>query len=836
MSDHTHREDPESFQADATDRFLDLAFGQKLLSRAREQKPISVVTAVERRTGSSIRLNLPEAEENDRVILRSCSDDDLASLGSARYQVLGEIAKGGVGVVYKSRDVDLCRDVAMKVVHERFKNRPEMLHRFVEEAQIGGQLQHPGIVPVYEIGLLADDRPYFAMKLVKGVTLGLLLAKRKGPDEERQRFLTIFKQVCQTVAYSHARHVVHRDLKPSNVMVGTFGEVQVVDWGFAKVLPNGGAADDRRTQQPQRSPRQPPLSVVETMRTQDGSSHSTAGSVLGTPAYMPPEQARGHVEELDERSDVFSLGAVLCEILTGEPPYVVAEAEGQEAGDLLAMAAAAELPPALQRLDTCGADDELVRLAGRCLSASRAARPRDASVVAEEISGYLHAVEERAQTAQLAAAEARGRVAEERRARKVVLGLASAVIAIILLGTGGYLWVKADQDQRLQQASNKVQAALQEARRLQGQAEAAQGDARAIWKESLAAARRAEDVAATEGVEQELRQQVVDLLGTLNRQATQATKDWRMLRRLEEVPVPPANRIAFSGWTREESSRLDREYTVAFERYGVDVDRVPVAEAADRLSGAISQQLAAALDHWAVVRFGRGKERDGASWRPLIDLARRLDSGDTLRNSLRGFMAASPRKPSDGKRESMRLQELVASTDPSQLSGTGALFLGDLLVAVGEVKSAIEIYGAAQRVHPDDFMLNFRLGRVLEQLDPPRFEEAAEYYAIALALRPRITYVRHQLMGALVRDGRHEAGIATARAFVQGWPEDWASHFSLGYALAGQGDQDAAIRAYRRAIELEPDLPQAHMNLGVALWKKGELSKAIEHYRRAIEL
>ena len=124
-----------------------------------------------------------------------------------------------------------------------------MVRRFVEEAQIGGQLQHPGVVPIYELGTLADHRPFFAMKLVKGHTLAQLARRRKEPADDLPRFLSIFEAVCQTMAYAHARGVIHRDLKPSNVMVGSFGEVQVMDWGLAKVLPRGGVVDDARAGQ-----------------------------------------------------------------------------------------------------------------------------------------------------------------------------------------------------------------------------------------------------------------------------------------------------------------------------------------------------------------------------------------------------------------------------------------------------------------------------------------------------------------------------------------------------------------------------------------------------------
>ena len=235
---------------------------------------------------------------------------------SARLQLFGEIARGGMGAVLKGRDVDLGRDLAVKVLLEKHRDRPELVRRFVEEAQIAGQLQHPGVVPIYELGAFADRRPYFAMKLVKGRTLAGVLADRGDVAEGQMGLLGTLLQVGQTVAFAHARGVIHRDLKPSNVMVGSFGEVQVMDWGLAKVLPRGGVADDAeagRTEQHE--------TLIATARSGSGSDQSQAGSVLGTPAYMAPEQARGEIEAVDRRADVFAPGAMLCEVLTGQPAF-----------------------------------------------------------------------------------------------------------------------------------------------------------------------------------------------------------------------------------------------------------------------------------------------------------------------------------------------------------------------------------------------------------------------------------------------------------------------------------------------------------------------------------
>ena len=210
----------------------------------------------------------------------------------------------------------LGRDLALKVLLDHHRDRADLVDRFVEEAQICGQLQHPGVVPVYELGTLADHRPFFAMKLVKGRTLAALLAERSSPADDLPRFLSIFEAVCQTMAYAHARGVIHRDLKPSNVMVGSFGEVQVMDWGLAKVLPKDGqpAAQTGRRRPANET-------VVATLRSKGDSDLSQAGSVLGTPAYMAPEQARGEIEAIDRRADVFALGSILCEILTGRPAF-----------------------------------------------------------------------------------------------------------------------------------------------------------------------------------------------------------------------------------------------------------------------------------------------------------------------------------------------------------------------------------------------------------------------------------------------------------------------------------------------------------------------------------
>src|SRR5208337_1430420 len=375
---------------------------------------------------------------------------------SIRYQIDGEIARGGMGSILKGRDPDLNCDVALKVLREDLHDNADMVRRFVEEAQIGGQLQHPGIVPIYELGTFADRRPFFAMKLVKGRTLAEMLASRRpsGPIHKPEapakapppmpsqalqaceetaadlpRFLSIFESIAQTVAYAHSRGVIHRDLKPSNVMVGSFGEVQVMDWGLAKVLPRGGVVDDDAAGKPD-----PQESVIATARSgSDDSDLSHAGSVLGTPSYMAPEQARGEIDVIDERADVFALGSILCEILTGQPAFT-----GRTSGEIQRKAAQGDLADALERLDACAADGELVSLARDCLAREREDRPREAGAVSGRVTAYLAGVQDKLRRTELERVEAEARAAEEKKRRRVQLALAASVMATALLGGGGW--------------------------------------------------------------------------------------------------------------------------------------------------------------------------------------------------------------------------------------------------------------------------------------------------------------------------------------------------------------------------------------------------------------
>ena len=286
-----------------------------------------------------------------------------------KYSISSELARGGMGSILEARDNDLRRTIAMKVMLSGENPPPPEYERFIKEAQVTGFLEHPNIVPVHELGVDKNDRPFFVMKLVGGESLQSILERiRKGNKGYIEKYpfrnlLGIFIQVCNAVSYAHSKGVIHRDLKPENIMVGEFGEVLVMDWGLSKVM-------DLEEIQVQRDfPRD------------NDYTKTIEGSVIGTPAYMPPEQAKGDAELTDERSDVFSLGAILCEMVTGKPIY-----SGNSIMEVIAKASSVEIekPSPKTKLPK-----ELMRICFKALAKEMGRRYSSVQELSDAIRSYL---------------------------------------------------------------------------------------------------------------------------------------------------------------------------------------------------------------------------------------------------------------------------------------------------------------------------------------------------------------------------------------------------------------------------------------------------------------
>ncbi|MHC4777240.1 MAG: serine/threonine-protein kinase [Planctomycetota bacterium] len=309
---------------------------------------------------------LLRAEEEAHDMVAGVSGED-------RYTVLDEIARGGMGAIVKLVDNDIRRPVAMKVIlGEEAGGR---LERFVEEAQVTGQLEHPNIVPVHELGVDDKGKVYFTMKLVKGESLERVIDGIADRDEEALRtytlshLLQIFLKVCDAVAFAHSRGVIHRDLKPENVMIGRFGEVLVLDWGLAKV----DGEEDRNLED-----------LVATVRSEKETGKSLTGDVMGTPSYMPPEQADGRVEEVDERSDVFALGGILYRILCHEAPYT-----GETVTNVMMKAVEGRIVPPRRRSPYLPIPAELESICMKAAARCKADRYPSVEALIEDIRAYL---------------------------------------------------------------------------------------------------------------------------------------------------------------------------------------------------------------------------------------------------------------------------------------------------------------------------------------------------------------------------------------------------------------------------------------------------------------
>ena len=280
-----------------------------------------------------------------------------------RFRILRPHAKGGLGEVFIAHDSELRREVALKEIQNRYADDQNSRSRFVLEAEITGGLEHPGIVPVYGLGQYADGRPFYAMRFIRGDSLQDAIRrfhKADTPGRDRgerslalRQLLGRFVDVCDAIDYAHSRRVLHRDLKPGNIMLGKYGETLVVDWGLAKPL---GSAE--KATESMEAPLQP--------SSASGSNPTQMGSAVGTPAYMPPEQAAGRLDQLGPASDVYSLGATLYSLLTGIPPF-----EGKDIGAVLRQVEQGEFRPPRQVKPAVPAALEAV-----CLKAM-ALRPED---------------------------------------------------------------------------------------------------------------------------------------------------------------------------------------------------------------------------------------------------------------------------------------------------------------------------------------------------------------------------------------------------------------------------------------------------------------------------
>jgi tetratricopeptide (TPR) repeat protein len=750
-----------------------------------------------------------------------------------RYPIVGVIGKGGVGIVYRSLDEQLQRPLAIKALQLRHLGNDDLARRFLREARIMSQLQHPGVPPVHEIRMMPDGRPCFTMKLIVGDNFADQLGRRGQPGDDLAAHLGTFAQICQTLSYAHARRTIHRDLKPNNIMVGAFGEVQVMDWGLAKVL-------DDTTAEPASGPGNSPGAVPE--------GGTVAGTVMGTYAYMAPEQARGDVALVDERSDVFGLGAILCEILTGQPPYPTASTIDRQV-----QAIRGDLDDALQRLDRSGADADLVELCKRCLARRRDERPRHAGMVADAMAQYQAGVQERMRAADMARVAAQARAAEERKRRRVSVALLLLALAFVAAVGGAAVWYVMDQAARSEEARRREAEQAEEARRREAEQQSRQRetairneyvnqqvsvalDEATKWQEqisnhladpiqtaTLLSNPEQEWKARLDGAERAL-QQAVKLAQSSKEgllPAVQARLDrvaaavqvargqWELGKECDAIRVGAARSVD----GKFDQLQIGPKYLAFFAGLKLDLAAGDVEQVAAAVARhPLRYVLVAALDHWAENTHGSSPLAPR-----LLEAARRADP-DPWRDRVRTFKMLH---------DTAARQQLAAEVQPGQHSPHVLLLLS---VSLPDA-DAVELLRRALVAHPRDFWLHFYLG---DRLKKPA--ERISCYQAAVALRPDSAPAYNNLGATLRAAGQLEAAIAAYRKAVSCDRTHANAHNNLSAALFDMGDLEEAIAAARQAIQLDSRHAVAHVNLALSLYYKKDWAGAVAACDTALKI
>jgi serine/threonine protein kinase/tetratricopeptide (TPR) repeat protein len=673
------------------------------------------------------------------------------------YKLLQQIGEGGMGTVFMAEQTQpVQRKVALKILKPGMDSR-QVLGRFEAERQALALMDHPNIAKVIDAGttnpvaggqwpvaseekpdaaslatshwpLATAGRPYFVMELVKGVPITKYCDDHHLTPKQR---LELFVPVCQAVQHAHQKGIIHRDLKPSNVLVAEYDDkpvAKVIDFGVAKATG--------------------PKLTERTLFTE-------FGQIVGTLEYMSPEQAKLNALDIDTRSDIYALGVLLYELLTGTTPFEKKRLHQAALDEVLRIIREEEPPKPSTRLSTtkelpsiaANRGLEPKKLSGlvrgeldwivmKCLEKDRNRRYETASSFAMDIQRYLG-------DEPVLACPPSGwyRFRKFARRNKARLAVGGLIFFFLVLIGGGSSWVIRDRAARNAVTEENVRLALDEAERLQEERR---------WLGALEAVKRAEGLVAASDSSLQLQQQVRG-----HRQ------DLEMIGRLEDIQLQST---AVKEGHFDRGSR-DQAYAQAFRDYGIDVLTLDPAKAGERLrEKSVHVQLAAALDDWAIIRKG-----PGTSSEELRAIARAADP-DSWRNRLRDAMEANSPEI---------LKNLAAAAPVHELPPSTLMLLGEALGNRGAVAQAVTLLRQAQLLYPGDFWINHTLAHWLSEGVSPQLDEALRFYTAAAVLRP-------QSMGA-----RQNVGA------VLWQKERW----------------DEAFAEYREALRISKDIPEAQAHL-----------------------
>jgi eukaryotic-like serine/threonine-protein kinase len=769
-------------------------------------------------------LNGPDATESFAA--------GVLSTAGGRFRILRSHARGGQGEVFVARDTELNREVALKQIQARYADQPESRSRFLLEAEVTGSLEHPGVIPVYGLGYFDDGRPFYAMRFIRGDSLKDAIAQfhqAEGPGRDPgerslalRRLLRRFVDGCNALAYAHSRGVLHRDLKPGNVMLGPYGETLVVDWGLAKAAGHrdGSSETDERTLRP---------------KAAGGSTPTMTGEVIGTPAYMSPEQARGELDRLSPRSDVYSLGATLYSLLTGRPPF-----ENDDVVEMLRAVRQGKFPPPRQ-LDP-SIDPALEAVCKRAMALEPEDRYATCRELIDDVERWM------ADEAVLAWRDPLSRRARRwmRRNRAAVTGAAAALIAGVF-GLAAAAVVQARSNSALASANDKTRTALAETRLEKANAEESLAQSEAV-RNFLVEAFRSPD---PEGDGKDIK-----VAAVLDRAAQRLDK---------EFTGSPATRGALLsalgetyvglGVTDKAAHLLDRAYAVRKDALGIDQpDTIHTRIVTLGLLASDAGRTAEAIKLGEEM-LGLAEAKLGADHRDT--LVCRTHLGSSYIHA--GRLPEAIRMLEDGL---ARCEARLGPEDIDTLGARNALAFG--FVAVGRIAEAIRLFEAVLRTlesqngvgSPSTLVCRDNLGMAYT-----RAERAAEaiglgkvtlrIYESKFGAEHRHTLIcRNNLANAYLRSGQYKEAIVLHEENAKilestlgpNHPHTLSNRRNLAADYMGVGRVAEAIGILEAAqkqmsLNLPPDHPNMLFNgfsLARAYWTAGRNREAIELYETTL--
>lgn len=698
------------------------------------------------------------------------------------YKLLESIGEGGMGTVWMAQQAEpVKRVVAVKLIKAGMDSK-QVVARFEAERQALALMDHPNIARVLDGGTTPEGRPYFVMELVRGLPVTDYCDRAGLPPRDRLR---LFVQVCQAVQHAHQKGIIHRDLKPSNVLVTLYDGVpvpKVIDFGVAKAV--GQKLTDR-------------------------TFYTGFAQLVGSPLYMSPEQAEMSALDVDTRADVYALGVLLYELLTGVTPFDAERFRAAGLDEVRRIIREDEPPRPSARLSTLdararstvsqrrGLDDR--RLSGllrgdldwivmKSLEKDRTRRYESASALAADVQRFLN--DEPVQACPPSVVYRLRKFARRNRFRLATAAMVLGGGMLIVLALGVTYLQKSG---RVRQITQAVAEDLKEADVFQGQGQ---------WAEALPALERASGRLEGSG------------LDSLQTQVAERRRDVALVARLENVRLISADEPDLAAQVQA--------YRAAFAENGLDVAALAPEEIAQRIrDSAIRIHLIRALDNWAYCQGGV----PGGKSEPLNAIAQLADE-DPFRQQLRNPQFRKDRKAL----EALAQGEAVLAQPPESVMN-----LFSLLEDAGATAVGVQLLRRAQALHPADFWINFQLGFYLS-FDPASAADAVGYCRAAMVLRPRSPRVHFQLGDALELLGRMPEAEAAWHKALELKPDYAFGYFIRGQKLFLKKKYAEAAAAFRTAIQQKPDFARAYECLGWVLEEQKQYPEAVAAYRKAIAL